>query len=126
MKIKGLREFWWRWGEFYYICIELFLVINAGFFLLSCIFSNIKIPLLFYIPFFHLRSGDIPGGEDALQLVQNIQDAIILLGVKVTVSIPRLLDPRVPEARGDGLDIDVCVNQQACVAMPKIVDTDYR
>ena len=62
----------------------------------------------------------IPGTfrESALQLVQNVQNTIILLGVKVTVSIPRLLDPRVPEARRNGLDIDVGVNQQAGVTVP--------
>lgn len=46
----------------------------------------------------------IPGTfrEGALQLVQNIKYTIILLGVKVTVAIPRLLDPRVPFARENG------------------------
>ena len=70
----------------------------------------------------------IPGTfrEGALQLVQNVKYTIILLGVKVTVAIPRLLDPRVPEARRDGLDIDVGVNQQAGVAVPKIVNPDIR
>lgn len=70
----------------------------------------------------------IPGTfrESALQLVQNVQNTIILLGVKVTVSIPRLLDPRVPEARRNGLDIDIGVNQQAGVTVPKIVNPDIR
>lgn len=46
---------------FYYIYSELFLVINAGFFLLSCIFSNLKIPFLFYIPFFSSPFGGHSG-----------------------------------------------------------------